>query len=155
MKMLPAECQPRAMAIGVNTTSAATTDADFILAPQAALKASSDHDKVLLVFDDVLLHKFKEKHIYELANQPFAPINIVNEIMEHTGCFTNGRTVTSIVVMDTETNQLQFQKDEDALLVHLESIADSVVEFSDDQHKRRLGNKLPVLPTKPGQKLPN
>ena len=121
------------MAIGVNTASAATSDADFILAPQAALKASAGFKKVLLVFDDVLLHKFKEKHIYDLASQPFAPINIVNEVMEQTGCFTNGRTVSSIVVMDTETNQLQFQKDEDALLVHLESIADSVVEFSDDQ----------------------
>ena len=27
--------------------------------------------------------------------------------------------------------------------------------FEDDQHKRRLGAALPVLPTKPGQKLPH
>lgn len=75
--------------------------------------------------------------------------------MEHTGRFDDGRTVSTIVVMDTETNQLQFQKDEDALLVHLESLADSVVNFSDDQHKRRLGSALPVLPTKSTQQIPH
>ena len=56
------------MAIGVNTASPMTTDADFLLAPHVALKASAEYKKVLLVFDDVLLHKFKEKHIYELAS---------------------------------------------------------------------------------------
>lgn len=97
------------MAIGINKIGGySSTDADYILAPQVALKAAKDLDKVLLIFDDVLLNKFKEKLVYELASQPFAPVNIVNEMMESTGNFTNGRTVTTIVVMDTETNQLQF-----------------------------------------------
>ena len=75
--------------------------------------------------------------------------------MEQTGCFKNGRVVSTIVIADTESNQLQFQKDEDALLVHIESVADQVIEFDDDQHKRRLGASLPILPTKPGQKMPH
>ena len=84
---------------------------------------------MLIVFDDSLHHYFREKLVYSLANQPMAPRNIINELMEHTGCFydSNGRqhrTVTSIVICDTETNQLQFQKDEDAFIAHLESVAD-------------------------------
>ena len=93
------------MAIGVDPAHIpASTDADYLLAPHAALKVSENFDKVLLVFDDVLLHSFKEKHIYGLANQPFAPVNVISEIMERTGCFRDGRTVSSIVIVDTETN---------------------------------------------------
>ena len=104
-----------------------------MLAPLAALKAASECKKALVVFDDVLLHHFKEKHVYDLANQPFSPINVINELMERTGCFHDGRVVSSIVIMDTETHQLQFQRDEDALISHIESICDQVIEFSDEQ----------------------
>lgn len=76
------------------------------MAPHAAIKASQEHSKLLIVFDDVLLHKFKEKHVYDLASQPFAPTNVVNELMEQTGCFQDGRVVSSIVIVDTEANQL-------------------------------------------------
>ena len=84
LKELPEECRERAMAIGVDPASGETSsDADYILAPHAALHASmGQHKKYLIVFDDVLLHKFKEKHVYGLANQPFAPKNILNELME-------------------------------------------------------------------------
>lgn len=87
-KSLPEECHDRVMAIGVDPLSAdKSTAANFLLAPIAALKASQQQSKLLIVFDDVLLHKFKEKHVYDLASQPFSPINIVNELMEQTGCF--------------------------------------------------------------------
>jgi hypothetical protein len=42
---------------------------------------------VLFVFDDVLLHHFKERHIFDLANQPFSPVNIYNHLMENSGVF--------------------------------------------------------------------
>jgi hypothetical protein len=42
---------------------------------------------LLFVFDDAILYYFKERHIFDLANQPFAPYNIFNEIMENTGVF--------------------------------------------------------------------
>lgn len=42
---------------------------------------------ILFIFDDVLLHHFKERHVFDLASQPFSPINIYNEIMENTGVF--------------------------------------------------------------------
>lgn len=155
-KSLPEELHDRVMAIGVDPLSAdKSTAANFLLAPIAALKASHQQGKLLIVFDDVLLHKFKEKHVYDLASQPFSPINIVNELMEQTGCFQDGRVVSSIVIVETEANQLQFQKDEDAALVHIESIADQIVEFSDDKHRRRLGTTLPILPSEPGQIMPN
>ncbi len=105
MNGLTEECQSRTMCIGIDqSVSAISTEADALLAPLAALKASQNSDKVLLVFDDVLLHKFKEQHVYRLTNQPFAPINIVNEIMEASGCFKDGKSMTSIVILDTETN---------------------------------------------------
>jgi hypothetical protein len=62
--------------------------------------------------DDVLLHHFKERHVFDLANQPFSPVNMYNEIMENTGEFKNGRTVTSIVILDSESTSLNFKKDE-------------------------------------------
>ena len=122
---LPEACHKRLMAIGIDPRSEEhSTAANFILAPYAAIKASQEHSKLLIVFDDVLLHKFKEKLVYDLASQPFAPVNVINELMEQTGCFHDGRVVSSIVIIDTEANQLQFQKDEDATLVHIESLAD-------------------------------
>jgi hypothetical protein len=32
------------------------------------------------VFDDVLLHQMKERLVYDIADQPFSPINIINEV---------------------------------------------------------------------------
>lgn len=85
---LPTEFHERVMAIGVDPlTAAKSSSADYLLAPIAALKASQEPSKLLIVFDDILLHKFKEKLVYDLAGQPFAPINVVNELMEQTGCF--------------------------------------------------------------------
>ena len=93
------------MAIGVNQMSSQhSSDANFIMAPRAALQASNQCEKVLLVFDDVLLHKFKERLVYDLASQPFAPTNIINELMEATGTFKDGRTVSTLVIADTEAN---------------------------------------------------
>lgn len=89
--------------------------------------------------------------MYDLAGQPFAPTNLINELMEQTGCFKDGRVVSSIVILDTEAGQIQFQKDEEATLLHIESIADQIVEFSDDKHRRRTGTTLPILPSEPGQ----
>ena len=78
---MPGNCKDRVMAIGVDP--ATSSDSDYILAPHAALHATmSSQEKCLVVFDDVLLHKFKEKHVYGLASQPFAPKNILNELME-------------------------------------------------------------------------
>ena len=54
------------MAIGTDQVKG--SDADFLLAPRAAIHASSQLDKVLVVFDDVILHKFKEKMVYDLAS---------------------------------------------------------------------------------------
>ena len=56
-------------------------------------------------------------------NMPFAPINIVSEIMENTGIFET-HEVTTIVSMDTEASTLTFRKDEDNLLNHLKSLSD-------------------------------
>ncbi len=44
-------------------------------------------NKLLFVMDDVLLYHNKERHLFNLAYQPFAPYNISNEIMENTGIF--------------------------------------------------------------------
>lgn len=122
------------MALGVSTSSLLpSSDADYFLAPFAGLRAACSQEKVILVFDDILVHKMKETQIYDLASQPFSPFNIINEISDHTGSFANGRTVTSVLILDTSANQLQFQKDEDAIIVHIESLADQIIEFSDEQ----------------------
>ena len=53
--------------------------------------------------------------------------------MESTGCFKDGREVTSMMLFDTQANTLQFQKDEDTLVAHAESIADHIIEFNNEQ----------------------
>ena len=56
--------------------------------------------KFLFVFEDIVAHEFKEKFIFDKANQPFSPIKILNEIMENTGIFDNFE-MTSMVSLDT------------------------------------------------------
>jgi hypothetical protein len=59
-----------------------------------------------------MLHKMKETMVYDLDNQPFSPINIINEIAAHTGTFKQ-KQLTSILIVDHNSNQLTFQRDED------------------------------------------
>ena len=99
------------------------------------------------MFDDVLLHHFKEKHIFDLANQPFAPVNICNQIMENTGVFED-KTVTSIFIIDNESTSMNFRMDELRLIQHLESISDQVVDFSSDRVSLTKG-LMPVIDMKP------
>lgn len=44
--------------------------------------------------------------------------------MTRTGIFADGREVTSILVLDQNTQTLQLQKDEDTYVAHIESVAD-------------------------------
>ena len=84
------------------------SSAEYVLAPQVAQKIAAQQEKVLLVFDDILLHQFKERAVYDLAEQPFSPVNILNQIMENTGNFHHGRQQTSILITDTDCNTLTF-----------------------------------------------
>jgi hypothetical protein len=111
------------MSISVNELTN-KSDAEYLMAPLLALHTASQEEKVLLVFDDIVLHKFKERQVFDLADQPFSPFNLANEIMTRTGIFADGREVTSIVIVDEATQTLQLQKDEDNFINHLESLAD-------------------------------
>lgn len=66
----------RLMCIGAENESAA----QMYLAPHLALKVAAECRDCLLVFDDVLLHQNREKAIFDLADQPFSPVNILNEV---------------------------------------------------------------------------
>ena len=68
----------------------------------------------------------------DLADQRFSPFNLVNEVMTRTGLFSDGREVTSILIVDQNTQTLQLQKDEDTYVAHIESVADHVIHFGDD-----------------------
>jgi F0F1-type ATP synthase alpha subunit len=65
------ELRQRVMALGVDSSSKSyvnlSSDAEYILAPNLALKATQDIKKTLIVFDDVVLHQFKEKQVYDQA----------------------------------------------------------------------------------------
>jgi hypothetical protein len=100
----------------------------YLLAPHLALKAALQQPKCLLVFDDVLLHQMKERMAYDLADQPFAPQNIINQIATFTGSFP-GRQLTSILIVDTEGKTLTFQRDEDLLISHIASVSDHIIDF--------------------------
>jgi hypothetical protein len=71
------------MTFGVTDDSAAS----YYLAPQLALKVAAQEKRALFIFDDALLHQTIERSIYDLADQPFSPINIFNNISDLTGTF--------------------------------------------------------------------
>lgn len=103
---------------------------------------------LLFIFDDAILYHFKERHIFDLANQPFAPYNIFNEIMENTGVFLDkSYSMTSLVLMDKDSSSMMFKKDEQNLQLHLESMADQVVEFSSERISLTKG-MLPLIEMK-------
>ena len=135
-------------------TKESISDAEYLLSPLVGLHATIQEYKhnnknVILVFDDVLLHSIKEKQVYDLAEQPASPISLINEIMEHTGVFpSTGTSVTSILVADTSSSTEQWQKDQDNVLNHIESISDQVITFEVDIKKRAI--TVPVLDIKPG-----
>ncbi len=63
-----------------------------------------------------MLHHFKERHVYDLASQPFSPINIYNEIMENTGVFkSKNASMTSICIVDSGSTSMTFERDEQLL----------------------------------------
>ena len=108
---------------------------------------------VLFVFDDVLLHHFKEKHIFDLASQPFAPVNLYNQVMENTGSFQfRNNSLTSIFILDNESTSLAFKKDELVLTQHLESLADQVVDFASQRVSMTKG-MMPVIEMKPDKTI--
>ena len=129
--------------------------AAYVLAPNLALRVAAEQKKCLLVFDDVLLHQMKERLVYDIAEQPFSPINIINEIASQTGTFKSGRQLTSILIADTNGNTLTFQRDEDLLMQHIESLADQQITFENETSLAKQKQVVPVLPVKPGQLYPN
>lgn len=84
----------------------------------------------------------------DLADQPFSAFNLANELATRTGIFASGKEVTTILIVDQNTQTLQLQKDEDNYIAHIESMADHVVDFGNDQRKK--GAKPPVLNFKCG-----
>lgn len=68
--------------------------------------------------------------------------------MTRTGVFSDGREVTSILIVDQNSQTLQLQRDEDIYVAHIDSVADQVISFGDDQRKKLA--KPPVLNFKCG-----
>ena len=150
LESLPEEDRDQVISIGIDS-KVSYSEADYLFAPKAAISAASQCKKALVIYDDVLVQQFKERYIFGLANQPFNPVNFINELFEQTGIFKDGREVTSIVIADVEGNTLQLQKDEDNLIAHLDSLADQIVTFEDEQLRRRLQRSRPRLSLTPGQ----
>lgn len=91
-------------------------------------------EKILFIFEDTILHHLKEQTIYDLANQPFAPTNILHELMENTGIFKNYE-MTTLVSFDSDSSSMMFKKDEMDLEKNLDSISDQIMIFSSEQSK--------------------
>jgi len=70
--------------------------------------------------------------VYDLAFQPFSPVNIINEIAARTGTFKGGKQLTSIILADVEGGSIHFQGDEDKFMCHVESVQDQQVHFENE-----------------------
>ena len=68
--------------------------------------------------------------------QPFSPVNVINEIMENTGCFEDGRELTSIMLVDNDSSSLMFKNDELNLCRHIDSISDQSILFESSRLTR-------------------
>ena len=113
---------------------ASVNGTDLYLMPRTALVVAQklrQHDcDVLLVFDRVMDYDINEKRIFQNAKQPFSPTNIFNEIMENSGDFGPGNgTITSVLALDTDTVNFNYDQAQLKLLVHLESVVDQIVSF--------------------------
>ena len=99
-----------------------------------SLIAEGKNPNLLLVVDDIVQHLFTEKKVYDLANQPFSPLNLSNEIHAKTGIFSN-YSLTSLVLFDSDTSSLMFKLDEMSLEKNLESMADQIINFTSEDSK--------------------
>lgn len=69
--------------------------------------------------------------------------------MENTGIFKHlNYEMTSIVIVDSDSSSLQFKKDEQALVQHLESISDHFMEFT-NENSQLIRGYYPVIDIKP------
>ena len=106
---------------------------------------------MLFIFEDIVAHDFKEKFIFDKANQPFSPVKIINEIMENTGLFDQFE-MTSIVSLDTQGSSMLMEIDQINFEKNLYSIADQILNFNSDECKLTKGF-MPqmglMFPTKP------
>ena len=87
-----------------------------------------------MVLDDVVQHLFTEKKVFDLANQPFSPINICNEIHAKTGNFSS-YSLTSLVLFDSDASSLMFKLDELSMEKNLESMADQIIKFTSEESR--------------------
>ena len=87
-----------------------------------------------MIFDDILQHDFKQKHIFDLANQPFSPINIIHEFMENTGIFDKYE-MTTICMFDEEGSSEMFRNDELQFKKMVESVSDQILNFTAEDCK--------------------
>jgi hypothetical protein len=96
--------------------------------------SETKNSNILLIFDDVISHNFKEKKVFDLAGQPFSPINIMNEVYTRTGSYEN-YTLTSIALLDTDNSSLMFKLDEMNLETNVDSLADQIINFNSEESR--------------------
>lgn len=122
--------------------------AEIYLMPRSALvlaqKLREAKCNVLLVFDKVIEYDIHEKQIFDNAKQPFSPTNIYNEMMENCGDFGPDQGVmTAVLVVDTDTYNIEYERNLNNLRLHLESIADQIISF--EPQLKTMKSTLPKL----------
>ncbi len=107
--------------VTIFTVSNQPTDAELFLSPWAGLVLAQHFrnkgHNVLLVFDTIVDYEIVARKIFGVADQPFPPYNICNEIMENTGCFDS--SMTSIFLYDTNVLNFNYEKFQKVQLCHL------------------------------------
>jgi hypothetical protein len=89
-----------------------TNEVEQFLTPIIGLKLieeliSQGSQNLLIVLDDVMQHHFMEKAVFEKANQPFSPVNIINELYQRSGIFDQYE-MTTLVMLDNANVGEQF-----------------------------------------------
>ena len=72
--------------------------------------------------------------MFDLCEQPFSPINVVNEIYQRTGVYDDYQ-LTSIALLDVDSSSFMFKIDELSLLTNIDSLADQALNFNSEECK--------------------
>lgn len=79
-------------------------------------------------------HHFREHKVFNLAEQPFSSVNVINEVYQKTGVFDR-YCLTSLLMFDQESSSMMFKADENTLEKNIDSLADQILNFNTETSK--------------------
>lgn len=95
----------------------------------------------MLVLDEINEHFIREMSIFQSTTLYYSPVSLTRNIHAATGRFANG-SITSLLVIDENKSDLQFNLEMTRFEQELESLSDTILTFD---HSRKQANMRPMI----------